>query len=136
MFNSKADMLVNPVNCVGVMGAGLALQFKKRYPSMYKEYAEKCKSGEIQLGKPYIHTVDDIKIVSFPTKHHWRNKSKLEDVNNGLAALAGQLKCNPPKMLAIPAIGCGLGGLKWKDVHPLILEHLSEICELDIYPPM
>lgn len=129
-------MLINPVNCVGVMGAGLALKFKKRYPSMYEEYIEKCKSKEIQLGKPYVHTVGDIKIVSFPTKNHWRNKSKLEDIDNGLKNLAVQLKCNPPKMIAIPAIGCGLGGLNWNDVRPLILARLSDVCELDIYPPM
>lgn len=115
------DGLVNPVNCVGVMGAGLALQFKLRYPEMFDWYQAGCRNGDVRIGSVGLWQAGDSPyIITLPTKQHWRDKSKLEDIQTGLDSMVHSI--GPMKLgtIAIPALGCGLGGLNWHDVKPLI----------------
>ena len=118
IFESGCDILVNPVNCVGVMGKGLALEFKNRYPKNYTSYVKICKNKQLAIGKILLHVGEDGQVIfNFPTKTHWKNKSKIEDIRLGLdnmAEVLGSLRI--PHSVAIPALGCGLGGLDWKDV--------------------
>ena len=134
IFKSKCQALINPVNTVGVMGAGLAKQFKVRYPKMFKEYKERCQRKEVVTGKMDIHTGETI-LINFPTKKDWRHKSNIEWIKNGLDDLNQYLMENENiSSIAIPKIGCGYGGLNWElQVKPLILEKLSEIPEIFIY---
>lgn len=139
IFWCGAEALVNPVNCVGVMGKGMALKCKKLYPENYKEYREACKW--LKPGKLYTHRVPDpsnhVKyIINFPTKDHWRNPSKLEYISEGLDALKDEINTLRLYSITIPALGCGCGGLSWRDVEPLIREKLSDVdCEVYCYVP-
>ncbi|PHR85441.1 MAG: hypothetical protein COA59_00295 [Colwellia sp.] len=130
-FNFDADIRVNTVNCVGVMGAGVALAFKKKYPEMFKEYAKKCKAGLIQPGKPSVwHSGDmfskSIEIINFPTKDHWRKPSEYEYIESGLIWLSEYLKQKNNVTLTLPALGCGHGGLDWSRVKKLIENYLGD----------
>ena len=139
IFWCGAEALVNPVNCVGVMEKGIALKCKKLYPENYKEYREACKW--LKPGKLYTHRVSDpsnhVKyIINFPTKDHWRNPSKLEYISEGLDALKDEINTLRLYSITIPALGCGCGGLNWRDVEPLIREKLSDVdCEVYCYVP-
>lgn len=113
--HDKNTWLVNPVNCVGVMGKGLALEFKKRYPAMCAQYKEDCLDGTWKPGEVLGYT--QWNIYCFPTKFHWKDPSKLEWVRIGLCNL---LEEYPTHSIAFPKLGCGLGGLAWKDVHEYI----------------
>jgi O-acetyl-ADP-ribose deacetylase (regulator of RNase III) len=121
---ADAEALVNPVNCVGVMGAGLALQFKRAFPQNFAAYETACAAGQLQPGTMLVHATGALSgprwIVNFPTKRHWREVSRLEDVEAGLLALADEVKRRGIRSIAVPALGCGLGGLKWEDVRPRI----------------
>ncbi len=135
IFDSGCEALVNPVNCVGVMGKGLALQFKRRFPANFASYAAACRRRDLTPGR--LHVFDagagaPRLIVNFPTKRHWRDASNLDDVAQGLDALAGTIAANTIRSIAIPPLGCGLGGLPWRDVRQLILRHLSPIDHVDI----
>jgi O-acetyl-ADP-ribose deacetylase (regulator of RNase III) len=134
IFESQCEVLVNPVNCVRVMGKGLALEFKKRYPEMFEDYQHLCKPGGIEIGIVYIHNVKGRNrfIVSFPTKRHWKDSSKVPYIESGLENLALKLATSDVTSIAIPALGCGLGGLDWTDVEPLIREKLGAIDRLDV----
>jgi O-acetyl-ADP-ribose deacetylase (regulator of RNase III) len=132
IFNSKMQTITNPINCDGIMGAGLALTFRKKYPSMYRNYKLRC----VVVGKPYIYEVSDSKqILNFPTKKHWRNKSRIEYIEDGLSYLVTNLEEMGITSLAIPMLGCGLGGLNWEeDVFPLVTKYLSPLkIEVEIY---
>lgn len=131
MFEVDADILINTVNCVGVMGAGVALAFKNKYPDMYKEYKQYCNLGLISPGKLHIWNNDDKTIINFPTKRNWRNKSKYEDIQSGLLALKEYLSTVGSSRVALPALGCGHGGLDWKIVSKMISDNLGDI-DLDI----
>jgi ribA/ribD-fused uncharacterized protein len=120
IFDVPAQVLVNPVNCVGVMGKGLALEFKQRFPENFTAYKEACDRGEIQPGRIFVQEAQGKSIVNLPTKGHWRDSSQLVDVEAGLYALLAWSLVNKPESIAIPALGCGLGGLKWEDVLPVI----------------
>lgn len=149
IFTSDADALVNPVNCVGVMGKGLAKEFKKRYPNMFDAYQEACKKKITRIGRVQVFTHhvlgEDLKyLINFPTKQHWKDKSELFFIRYGLLDLTLKLRSinasrkhfYPIKKIAIPALGCGEGGLDWADVKPLIIEHLEPLkIELDLYEP-
>ncbi len=129
-FDFDASIRVNTVNCVGVMGAGVALEFKKRYPDMYKDYVHRCKSGEIKPGIPTVWKSsnffdENIEIVNFPTKNHWRRPSKYEYIEQGLEWLSQFLSNRPDATVTLPALGCGHGGLDWKIVKELINRHLE-----------
>lgn len=124
IFDEPADGLVNPVNCVGVMGRGLAAQFKKLYPQNFNDYAQACKDKLVQPGKMFVVKVSDLAnpryIINFPTKRHWQENSRIEDIELGLSVLAETVEQCQLKSIAIPPLGCGLGGLNWQDVRPLI----------------
>lgn len=131
LFESKAQTLVNTVNCVGIMGKGIAQEFKKRYPEMFKNYKSLCDRGAVQLGQPYIFkTLYDKVIINFPTKKHWRSVSRVEDIINGLEYFIEKYKDWGVTSVAFPPLGCGNGGLEWDIVGPLIYQKLSS---LDIY---
>lgn len=114
--------LVNPVNCVGVMGKGLALEFKKRYPEMFKEYEQECKRGHITPSDCLFYLPS--KVICLPTKKHWRNSSEIKDIVSGLKSILYYFEAYAedilPCAIAFPKLGCGLGGLDWKKVHEYI----------------
>jgi O-acetyl-ADP-ribose deacetylase (regulator of RNase III) len=138
IFNSKAEALTVPVNCIGVAGAGLAKQFKLRYPDWFRSYKSLCSRGFMVIGGIQTHHLNDGRlIINFPTKFHWNDKSWIEGISSGLAALTEYAKGCGLKSIAIPALGCGLGGLHWEEVRPLIeqaFESLPDI-EVSLYPP-
>lgn len=128
IFKSGAEVLVNPVNCVGVMGAGLAKQFKIRFPEMFEGYKELCQAGYVCLGEVSIHRsgIEEPRwIVSFPTKHHFRESSELSSITSGLKDLQNVLVKLNVESVAIPALGCGLGGLDYADVRAAIFKEFA-----------
>ena len=123
---SNADILVNPVNCVGIMGKGLALQFKQKYPKNFTEYAAYCRKKNLQPGQFFLTKETNKIILNLATKNHWSNTSYILDIDIGLAAISDYLSANPHLSIAIPAIGCGLGQLSWSmQVKPLIFNALK-----------
>ncbi|MEX3743549.1 type II toxin-antitoxin system antitoxin DNA ADP-ribosyl glycohydrolase DarG [Lysinibacillus xylanilyticus] len=136
LFDSDAEALVNTVNCVGVMGKGVALEVKKKHPNVYKVYKKACDIGQIKPGKiltvPTENLIGTQYIVNFPTKRHWRANSKIEDIKLGLPALVQEIKDLKLKSIAIPPLGCGNGGLDWNEVRPIIVDALSKVEDVDI----
>jgi len=135
LFASGAQLLVNPVNCVGVMGKGLALAFKERFPSNFVRYKQVCDAKELEPGKILFVEIDGEDprwIANLPTKRHWRQKSRLEDVRAGLSALAEEIRTRQISSVAIPALGAGLGGLDWADVKAVIADELGELSGVEI----
>lgn len=130
------DAIVNTVNCVGVMGKGIALQFKKKWPDNFKAYAAACKNKEVNLGEMFTFELGALAtprfIVNFPTKDHWRSASKIENIALGLQSLAEHIERFDIHSIAIPPLGCGLGGLAWSEVKPLIVKYLGNIENLDV----
>ena len=139
IFKSSCEVIANPINCVGVMGGGLALAFKKKFPEHFETYKKMCQNGEIKVGELYVVDGDEKhKVLLFPTKIHWKNPSLMEYVVDGLKYLAENYEKMDIKSIAIPAIGCGLGGLNWEDVKEQITSVLSELdnkIEIEIYEP-
>ena len=135
IFQTGDDAIVNPVNCVGVMGKGLALQFKQRYPDNFTMYEEACKQNQVHLGKLCVQHRETAPfyIVNFPTKLHWKDDSRVEDVECGLIALKYWIGDKKIKSISIPPLGCGLGGLKREQVYPLITQHLKDIPHLVVH---
>jgi O-acetyl-ADP-ribose deacetylase (regulator of RNase III) len=137
LFSSSATVLVNPVNCVGVMGAGLAQVFRQKYPDMVNMYQHECWFNDLCPGKLYIW--DDpsgITVVNFPTKVHWKQPSEYAYIELGLFALRDYLEIKDPVSVAIPALGCGLGGLEWDRVVPMIKEYLSDLpAKIEVFCP-
>ena len=137
IFKSQAQVLVNPVNCVGVMGKGLALEFKKRYPDLDREYRSDCRAGRIRPGTVVIYPAGAGRLVAnLPTKDHWRQPSRMEYIILGLDGLAAHITSRKVTSVAVPAIGAGLGGLPW----PPVKEAIEQILDLpglsvEIYPP-
>jgi len=132
MFDIPADIRINTVNCVGVMGIGVALAFKERFPEMFEAYKKECRNKTIQPGKPCLYLYENLTIINFPTKDHWRNPSKYEYIESGLKWLAKYLKGRGAVKVTLPALGCGHGGLDWNEVKSLIRKHLSGL-EATIY---
>ena len=133
IFQSPAQVLTNTVNCVGIMGKGVALEFKNRFPKLFNDYRQKCDNGQVVPGKPYLWEDESTQILNFPTKRHWRDNSLLQDVEDGLKHLASSYEQMGLQSIAMPALGCGLGGLSWSDVQPLIEKYLGAIPDLDVY---
>ncbi len=131
LLAEDAEAIVNTVNCVGVMGRGIALQFKKSYPDNFNAYAEACKQKEVVPGKMFVFEMSSLTnpryIINFPTKRHWRGKSSLEDVESGLEDLFRFINDNKIRSIAIPPLGSGLGGLDWNDVRHLIEKELDNL---------
>ena len=127
----EAEALVNTVNCVGVMGKGIALQFKNKYPQNFKFYERACKDGDVQLGRMTVFATGSFVgpkyIINFPTKHHWKSRSRIRDIESGLRDLIAHVKRLGITSLALPPLGCGNGGLHWKDVRPIIERALGAI---------
>jgi O-acetyl-ADP-ribose deacetylase (regulator of RNase III)/uncharacterized protein YwgA len=126
LFDSGAQTLVNTVNTVGVMGKGIALEFKRRFPDMFADYQRRCAAGQVRLGEPYLWQGRlEPWIVNFPTKGHWRSVSRLADIERGLAFLAEHASEWGIRSLAVPPLGAGSGGLEWSMVGPTIYRHLQ-----------
>lgn len=142
LMASRAEALVNTVNCVGVMGRGVALQFKIAYPENFKVYAAACARQEVQPGRMLVfetHSLINPKyIINFPTKRHWKGKSRLEDIESGLVDLVRVIQEKQIKSIAIPPLGSGLGGLDWRVVRQKISEALQglEGVEVTVFEPL
>ena len=142
ILEAKMEALVNTVNCVGVMGKGIALQFRQAFPANYKQYRKACKKEEVQPGRMFIHNrgVGDLPryIINFPTKRHWRSKSRIEDIKVGLEALIEEVRAREITSIAVPPLGCGNGGLDWNVIGPLIEEAFSAIPDVRVllYEPL
>lgn len=137
LLRASVEALVNTVNTEGVMGKGIALQFRQAYPRMHDYYVAACKDKMVQLGKMHLYDLGALAdgprwIINFPTKGHWKSKSKLVDISAGLDDLIMVCKEYHIKSIAIPPLGCGLGGLKWGDVYPLIVSKLSNVDDLEV----
>ena len=135
ILSAGTDALVNTVNCVGIMGRGIALQFKNAYPGNFKVYEAACKRHEVQPGRMFIHETGKFSprfIVNFPTKRHWRGKSRIEDVESGLVDLVAQIQRLGIRSIAIPPLGAGLGGLDWREVRPRIEAALAALPDLAV----
>src|SRR5215211_2471223 len=140
ILEADAEALVNTVNCVGVMGRGIALHFKNAYPENFKAYAVACDRGEVQPGRMFVFQTDQLTprwIINFPTKRHWRGKSRLGDIESGMDALVEEIRNRGIKSIAIPPLGSGLGGLDWKKVRGVIERGLEEVPDVQvlIYEP-
>lgn len=124
LLEAPVEALVNTVNCVGFMGKGIALQFKQAFPTNFKHYETACHAGDVVPGKMMIHDngglVNPRYIINFPTKRHWKGKSRLEDVESGLKAMVADVQRLGIRSIAVPPLGCGLGGLEWRVVRPMI----------------
>jgi O-acetyl-ADP-ribose deacetylase (regulator of RNase III) len=134
LLATGAEALVNTVNTVGVMGKGIALQFKQAFPDNYAAYEGACKREEVQIGKMFVfHRPNNPRIIiNFPTKKHWKGKSKIEDIKAGLKSLIEVVKRERVQSIAVPPLGCGNGGLDWKDIKPLIEQAFSELPHVQV----
>lgn len=131
ILREDAEAIVNTVNCVGIMGRGIALQFKKTYPANFDAYAAACKKDEVQPGRMFVYETGMLTnpryIINFPTKRHWRGKSRIEDIDTGLISLAKEIRARKIKSIAVPPLGSGLGGLEWSEVRPRIENALRDL---------
>ena len=141
ILQCHAEALVNTVNCVGVMGRGIALQFKKAFPANFDAYRKACKREEVQPGRMFVFDTGRLLppryIINFPTKRHWRGKSRIEDIEAGLEALVAVIRERDIGSIAIPPLGSGLGGLPWTEVRLRIesaLAHLEDV-QVFVYEP-
>jgi len=136
LLEAKTEALVNTVNTVGVMGKGIALQFKETFPVNFKVYSAACKNGELRPGKLLAvkdHTLEGEKlIINFPTKTEWFKKSQYDYIESGLQELARLIVAREIKSIAIPPLGCGNGGLKWEKVKPMMEKYLGGLQDTDI----
>ncbi|MBW4474306.1 MAG: macro domain-containing protein [Stenomitos rutilans HA7619-LM2] len=136
LLETDVEALVNTVNCVGVMGKGLALQFKQAFPENFQEYRRACQSGEAKPGQMFIVPTGQLAnpryIINFPTKRHWKNPSRIEDIETGLLALIETVKRFGIRSIAIPPLGCGNGGLAWSRVAPLIEAAFAQVPEVRV----
>lgn len=137
LFESNAQTWVNTVNCVGVMGTGIALEFKKRFPAMFQDYVSRCHAGAVQIGRPYHYTdLLGASIVNFPTKKHWRSASRAQDIEQGLDYFVAHYQEWGIESVAFPPLGCGNGGLDWSVIGPLMYEKLNGLpIPVEIYAP-
>jgi O-acetyl-ADP-ribose deacetylase (regulator of RNase III) len=131
---ADTEALVNTVNCVGIMGRGIALQFKNAFPENFKQYRAACAREEVQPGRMFVFKTDALTnpkyIINFPTKRHWRGKSRIEDIEAGLKALVNEIRVRGIRSIAIPPLGSGLGGLNWADVRARVIEALRGLDDL------
>lgn len=141
LLEAPVEALVNTVNTVGVMGKGIALMFRDAFPENLKAYEAACKAGEVEVGRMFVTRRDELIgpkwIVNFPTKRHWRNPSKLEWVEAGLADLKRFILAEGVKSIALPPLGSGNGGLNWRVVRPVIERALADLpgVEVVVYEP-
>jgi O-acetyl-ADP-ribose deacetylase (regulator of RNase III) len=135
MLRADVEALVNTVNCVGIMGRGLALQFKNVFPENFRAYEAACARAEVQPGRMFVVETGQLRpklIINFPTKRHWRGRSRMEDIASGLTALVDEIGNRRIRSIAIPPLGSGLGGLNWADVRPRIVAALDQLDALNV----
>jgi O-acetyl-ADP-ribose deacetylase (regulator of RNase III) len=136
ILHADVEALVNTVNCVGIMGRGIALQFKNAYPENFAAYARACKAEEVQPGRMFVYDTGALTnpryIINFPTKRHWKGKSRMEDIESGLEDLERVIRHKGIRSIAIPPLGAGLGGLDWGDVRPRIEQAMSALNDVDV----
>jgi len=136
ILEADAEGLVNTVNCVGFMGKGIALQFKQAFPANFEAYRAACDAGEVVLGRMFIfdnsRLINPRYVINFPTKRHWRGKSRIADVRSGLEALVEDVRRLALQSIAVPPLGCGLGGLHWGEVRPMIEKALGELPDVRV----
>lgn len=137
LLEENAEALVNTVNCVGVMGKGIALQFKQAFPDNFAKYQKACRENKVKPGQMFVVPTGSLfnpkYIINFPTKIHWRGKSKIEYIEKGLTALVQEVKRLGIKSIAVPPLGCGNGGLEWDEVRPLIEKAFAEVPDVKVY---
>ena len=144
LLEAKTEALVNAVNCVGVMGKGIAWQFRREFSEDYfRDYKHACRSGELAIGKVHVYELKNTLaharvsafsprfIVNFPTKNHWRGRSRIEDIESGLRSLAASIEQYKIKSIAMPALGCGLGGLDYAEVKFLIEKNFADLPQVE-----
>ena len=133
VLSAKVEALVNTVNCVGIMGRGVALQFKKAFPDNFKAYAKACKQGEVQPGRMFVFETERLDypkyIINFPTKRHWRSRSRIADIESGLESLVDVITERDIHSIALPPLGSGLGGLDWSEVRERIQSAMARIAD-------
>lgn len=136
ILEADAEALVNTVNCVGFMGKGIALQFKQAFPANFKAYEAACNAGEVVPGRMFIfdngRLINPRYVINFPTKRHWRGKSRISDIRSGLKALIADARRLGVRSIAVPPLGCGLGGLNWGEVRPMIEKAFSELPDVRV----
>lgn len=145
LLDADVEALVNTVNTIGVMGKGIALQFKQRFPANFRAYATACLHGEVAIGRMFVTEMTRQSVlgslanqtglrylINFPTKKHWRDPSRLAYVRSGLTALVGEIRARNIRSIAVPPLGCGNGGLVWTDVRPRIELALGELPEVRV----
>ncbi len=136
LLSADVEALVNTVNCVGVMGRGVALQFKRAFPGNFKAYQAACRRGDVQPGRMLVFETKGLTnpryIINFPTKRHWRGKSRLSDIEDGLQDLVRVIRERGIRSIAIPPLGSGLGGLDWSEVRPRMVDSLAAVGDLDV----
>ena len=136
LFAEDAEALVNPVNCSGVMGGGIALAFRTLFPESYEAYVLACQIGSMRPGQMHVfetgRATNPRYIINFPTMRDVRDASRMEDIESGLAALALEIRKHEIRSIAIPALGCGIGGLSWSQVRPAVGTALGEIENLHV----
>jgi O-acetyl-ADP-ribose deacetylase (regulator of RNase III) len=138
LFESKCQTLVNTVNTVGIMGKGIALEFKKRFPDMFEDYVKRCAEGKVKLGEPYLYKrLTPPWILNFPTKEHWRSVSNISDIVGGLNYLEQHYKKWGVTSIALPPLGCGHGQLEWKIVGPTLYRNMKKLdIPVELYAPL
>jgi O-acetyl-ADP-ribose deacetylase (regulator of RNase III) len=131
ILKSDVEALVNTVNCVGIAGRGIALQFRKAFPENFVAYCAACRRGVVEPGRVFVYETRRLSnpkfVINFPTKRHWRGRSRISDIESGLRSLIFEVRRLGVKTIAIPPLGCGLGGLSWSDVRPKIVSAMSEL---------
>ncbi len=136
IFKANTEAIINTVNCVGIMGKGIALQFKEKYPENYKAYKHACDAGKVTIGKMFVTDNGFLSqpryIINFPTKKHWKGKSDIEFIRSGLQDLKAVIAERGIKSIAIPPLGAGNGGLDWNEVKNLITKELEGLTDVDI----
>ena len=141
ILDAEVEALVNTVNCVGIMGRGIALQFKHAFPENFRAYEEACRRKAVEPGRMFVFDTGELTlpryIINFPTKRHWRGKSRMEDIDSGLVALVEEIGKRGIHTIAVPPLGSGLGGLDWAEVRPRIKAALSDLpgVEVLVYEP-
>ena len=134
MLAADVDAMVNAANTVGVMGKGLALQVKRAFPDVFAAYARACKAGEVEVGRMHVvrRATPPRVVINFPTKQHWRQPSQLAFVRDGLRDLIAHVRALSIASIAVPPLGCGLGGLAWRDVEPLIVDAFAALPAVEV----
>lgn len=136
LLADRSEALVNAVNCVGVMGAGVALAFRRRFPENFRAYAAACRRNEVAPGRMFVFETGAESppryLVNFPTKRHWRDTSRMEDLVAGVSSLREEVCARAIRSVALPALGCGLGGLRWPEVRAVIADGLRGLQEVRV----